>query len=105
MFFTFNPRAKAELHISFAGERVSEIRVMIAKEQPNREAIQYGFERKNSHVRQAASLAETLHARGDDVVVLVDFLHEQSGSLTQALVLVVKDHTDILEQLIAEEER
>jgi hypothetical protein len=105
MFSTFNAKAKAELQIRFAAERVSEIRVMLTKEEPDAEAIQYGFDRIGGHADQAAALVAVLRERGEDVALLADSLHGQSGSLVKTLASIVEANAETLERAAEEEER
>ncbi len=87
-FFTFNPEAKAELQIEFAGERISEISAMVEKDGVG---ATKGIEKAKTlllaNVAQAATIIQDEKTAGKDVTKLAknidDAFDAQEKLLTQ----------------------
>ena len=86
-FFTFNPEAKAKLQIKFAGERISEISVMVEKKGANTKGIEKAKTLLLGNVAYAAEIIKEEKTIGKDVSTLAkeidDAFDEQEKLLTQ----------------------
>lgn len=103
IFFTFDSRAKAELHVRFAAERVSEISVILNKEEPSTEALRAGFEMIEEHADELATLIGEIRER-EEAAALADSWLGQVGSLMDTLASIISVHQEALEKMAEEEE-
>jgi hypothetical protein len=87
-FFTFNPEAKARLHVAFAAERIAEIKVMLETKGVRAKGLDVAQARLEAHVARAVDIIESEQEKGSDVSALVheilgDF-HEQREAVKEA---------------------
>jgi len=87
-FFTFNPQAKARLHVAFAAERVAEIKVMLETKGVEAKGLDVAQARLEAHVSKAVGIIESEQEKGSDVSALVyeilDDFHEQREAVKEA---------------------
>ncbi|MBT9169026.1 MAG: hypothetical protein DDT19_02378 [Syntrophomonadaceae bacterium] len=106
-FFTFNPEGKARLQIKFAAERVSEVRTMLERDEPNMRAIKVAFVRIEIHSTRAADILKELGAElATDILSQFDslenILDETIDAAQDKLELVALREAQVLQQKLAE---
>lgn len=86
-FITFNPEAKARLQIAFAGERISEIKVILETKGVEAKGLVTAQARLEEHAKKAADIVEKEKGKGKDVSKLageiVDNFHLQRKTAKQ----------------------
>ncbi len=98
-FFTFSPEAKANLQIKFAGERISEIKVMVEKSGPKTKGIERAKSLLIANVAQAANIVSQEKASGKDVSILAKSIDDQFDAREK---LLTQTFLDARAKLIAE---
>jgi len=87
-FFTFNPEAKARLHVAFAAERIAEIKVMLETKGVEAKGLDIAQARLEAHVAKAVDIIESEQEKGSDVSAIVheilDDFHEQREAVKKA---------------------
>lgn len=87
-FFTFNSEGKARLQITFAAERVAEIKVILETKGVEAKGLEVAKSRLKAHLANAASILEDKKAEGEDVSSLAkeldNNLDDQKDALKQA---------------------
>ena len=87
-FFTFNPEAKARLHVAFAAERIAEIKVMLETKGVEAKGLDVAEARLEAHVAKAVDIIESEQEKGSDVSALVheilDDFHKQRQAVKEA---------------------
>ncbi len=101
-FFTFNPEAKAHLQITFAAERIAEIKVIIETKGVNAKGLGVAQNLLREHLAKAAVIVESEKAKGKDVSVLAKSIGNDVGSEKEALKQTFKGQGKLLE--VKEEE-
>lgn len=76
-FFTFNPTAKAHLKISFAAERISEIKVMLEDKGVNAKGLDVAQSLLQQHLSDAAGIIADQKSKGNDVSELAKELNDE----------------------------
>lgn len=86
-FLTFNPEAKAKLHLAFAAERVAEIKVILKTRGVNGRGLEVAQARLEAHAAKAADIVKAEKAKGRDVKrfasEIVDGFHIQRRAAKQ----------------------
>ena len=90
-FFTFNPEAKAKLQIEFAGERISEIKMMIEKKGVNAKGLAIAESLLKANVAYAAEIVNEEKTSGKDVAVLAKTLNDEFDLRDKLLEQTFKD--------------
>lgn len=111
-FFTFGAEAKAKLQIEFAGERISEIKVIVEKKGPQDKGIDKAKALLLGNVAYAAELVNQEKASGKDVTQLAKDIDEQFDERDKLLVQTFLDaraklaaeHKNIKEQILKDAE-
>jgi len=87
-FFTFNPEGKARLQITFAAERIAEIKIILETKGVEARGLDVAQARLKSHAAKAADIIEKEKGKGKDVSKLageiVDNFHLQRKAVKQA---------------------
>jgi hypothetical protein len=87
-FFTFDPQAKARLHVAFAAERIAEIKVMLETKGVEAKGLDVAQARLEAHVAKAVDIIENEKEKGNDVSALVhevlDDFHAQREAVKGA---------------------
>lgn len=80
-FFTFNPEGKAHLQITFAAERIAEIKIILETKGVEAKGLDVAQARLTAHAEKAANIVEEEKEKGKDVAKLageiVDNFHLQ----------------------------
>ena len=90
-FFTFNPEAKAKLQIEFAGERITEIKIMIEKKGVNVKGLAIAESLLQANVAYAAEIVSEEKTAGKDVAVLAKMLNDEFDARDKLLEQTFKD--------------
>ncbi len=90
-FFTFNPEAKAKLQIEFAGERISEIKMMIEKKGVNAKGLAIAESLLKTNVAYAAEIVNEEKTSGKDVALLAKTLNDEFDLRDKLLEQTFKD--------------
>lgn len=96
-FFTFNPEAKAHLQITFAAERVAEIKVMFETKGVDAKGLEVAQSRLQAHLAGAATIVTDQKAKGKDVSQLAKELDDEFEAPKTALEQTFKDEKRALE--------
>lgn len=87
-FFTFNKEAKARLQITFAAERIAEIKVILETKGVEAKGLEVAQSRLQAHIAKAANIVEKEKQKGRDISKLageiVDNFHIQRKAAKQA---------------------
>lgn len=84
-FFTFNPEARARLHVRFASERVAEIQVIFEKKGVEARGLEIAQTRLQRNLARAATIVTAQKAEGVDVSELVQELDDEFEPARTAL--------------------
>ncbi|OGZ67181.1 MAG: hypothetical protein A3D35_03605 [Candidatus Staskawiczbacteria bacterium RIFCSPHIGHO2_02_FULL_34_9] len=84
-FFTFNPNAKAHLKISFAAERISEIKVILENKGVNAKGLDVAQSLLQQHLSDAAGIIADEKSKGNDVSELSKELDDEFSQSKDAL--------------------
>ncbi|MDO8442967.1 MAG: hypothetical protein Q7S81_01785 [bacterium] len=90
-FFTFNPEAKAKLQIEFAGERISEIKIMIEEKGVNAKGLAIAESLLKANVAYAAEIVNEEKTTGKDVAALAKTLNDEFDVRDKLLEQTFKD--------------
>ncbi len=90
-FFTFNPEAKAHLQITFAAERVAEIKVILETKGIEAKGLEIAQSRLQKHLANAATIVTDQKAEGKDVSQLAKDLDNEFEAPKTALEQTFKD--------------
>ncbi len=86
-FFTFNPEARARLQLTFAAERIAEIKLMLETKGVEAKGLEVAKARIEAHAAKAADIVEKEKQKGKDVSALageiVDNFHWQRKAVKQ----------------------
>lgn len=98
-FFTFNPEAKAKLQIEFAGERVSEIKVLVETKGAHTKGIDKAKSLLLANVASAAGIIDQEKASGKDVSAFAKDIDDQLDARER---LLMQTFLSAREKLLAE---
>ncbi|MFA4827551.1 MAG: DUF5667 domain-containing protein [Candidatus Shapirobacteria bacterium] len=76
-FFTFNPEGKAHLQITFAAERIAEIKVILETKGVEAKGLEVAQSRLQAHLANAATIVVDQKAEGKDVSRLAKELDDE----------------------------
>jgi chromosome segregation ATPase len=76
-FFTFNPEGKAHLQITFASERIAEIRVILETKGVEAKGLEVAQSRLQAHLANAATIVVDQKVEGEDVSRLAKELDDE----------------------------
>lgn len=76
-FFTFNPEGKARLQITFAAERISEIKVILETKGVEAKGLEVAQSRLQAHLANAATIVTDQKSEGKDVTALAKELNDE----------------------------
>lgn len=76
-FFTFNPEGKAHLQITFATERISEIKVILETKGVEAPGLEVAQSRLQAHLASAAAIVTDQKSKGKDVSRLANELDDK----------------------------
>ena len=96
-FFTFNPEAKAHLQITFAAERIAEIKVILETKGVEAKGLEVAQTRLQKHLANAATIVKDQKAEGKDVSKLAKELDDEFEAPKTALEQTFKDEKRALE--------
>mgnify|MGYP001568081930 CR=1 FL=1 len=96
-FFTFNPEAKARLEITFAAERIAEIRVILDTKGVKAGGITVAEDSLKSNLRRAAEILAGEKAKGKDIGQLANSLSDEVGRNKDLLKQTFEDRKDAIE--------
>ena len=96
-FFTFNPEGKAHLQITFAAERVAEIKVILETKGVQARGLNVAQNRLQAHLASAATIVTEQKSEGKDVSQLAKELDEEFESPKSALKQSFKEQERALE--------
>lgn len=111
-FLTLNPESRARLHVAFAAERVSEIKIILKTKGVDAKGLEVAQSRLQEHLADASKIVINLKAEGKNVVELEEELENRfdhsKAALEQAFEeeeRVLETQEDELEQKIKEARR
>ncbi|MEK7076219.1 MAG: hypothetical protein AAB941_00965 [Patescibacteria group bacterium] len=84
-FFTFNPEGKAHLQITFAAERIAEIKVILETKGVEAKGLEVAQSRLQTHLANAATIVVDQKAEGKDVSRLAKELDDEFDAPKTAL--------------------
>ena len=84
-FFTFNPEGKARLQITFAAERIAEIKVILETKGVEAKGLEVAQSRLQAHLANAATIVIDQKAEGKDVSQLAKELDDEFDAPKTAL--------------------
>src|SRR3990167_1678128 len=96
-FFTFNPEGKARLQITFAAERVAEIKVILETKGVEAKGLEVAQSRLQAHLANAATIVTEQKAKGNDVSALAKELDDEFDAPKTALEQTFKAEKRALE--------
>lgn len=96
-FFTFNPEGKARLQITFAAERVAEIKIILETKGVNAKGLEVAQTRLQANIAKAAVIVENEKSKGKDVSELAKSVSEDFDINKEALKHAFKDQERALE--------
>jgi hypothetical protein len=96
-FFTFNPEGKARLQITFAAERVAEIKVILETRGVEAKGLEVAQSRLQAHLANAATIVVDQRAEGKDVSQLAKELDDEFDAPKTALEQTFKAEKRALE--------
>lgn len=76
-FFTFNPEGKARLQITFAAERIAEIKVILETKGIEAPGLKIAQSRLQAHLASATAVLDSEKAKGNDVSKLASELDDK----------------------------
>ncbi|GEM_PF-1739962 len=101
-FFTFNPESKARLEITFAKERIAEIKVILEDKGVNAKGLNVAEERLNDNLSRATAILANQKQAGKDTSNLARDLSDDFDPARKALKNIFKSEVDTLEAKIDE---
>ena len=90
-FFTFNSQAKARLQITFAAERVAEIKIILETKGVEARGLEVAQARLQANLAKAAAIVEERKSKGEDVSGLAKELDEKLETPKSALARSFKE--------------
>lgn len=102
MFFTFNPEAKAKLEVSFASERVAEIKAVISTKGVQDKAVSVAETSLQNSLNNAAQIVASEKAKGNDVSRLASSLNDQIAQNKELLSQVFDNQKNTLDAKIGD---
>lgn len=84
-FFTFNPEGKARLQITFAAERVAEIKIILETKGVEAKGLEIAQSRLQAHLSNAATIVIEQKSEGKDVSKLAKELDDELDGPKSAL--------------------
>jgi len=102
MFFTFNPEAKAKLEVSFASERVAEIKAVISTKGVQDKAVAVAETSLQNSLSNAAKIVAAEKSKGNDVSQLANSLNDQIAQNKELLSQVFDNQKNALDVKIEE---
>jgi len=96
-FFTFNPEGKAHLQITFASERIAEIKVILETKGVEAKGLEVAQSRLQAHLADAATIVVDQKAKGKDVSQLAKELDDEFDAPKTALEQTFKAEKRALE--------
>ena len=96
-FFTFNPEGKAHLQITFAAERVAEIKVILETKGVEAKGLEVAQSHLQAHLANAATIVTEQKAKGNDVSALAKELDDEFEGPKTVLEQSFKDQERALE--------
>lgn len=96
-FFTFNPEGKAHLQITFAAERIAEIKVILETKGVEAKGLEAAQSRLQAHLANAATIVTDQKAEGKDVSQLAKELDDEFDAPKTALEQTFKAEKRALE--------
>lgn len=76
-FFTFNPEGKARLQITFAAERVAEIKIILETKGIEAKGLEVAQSRLQAHLANVATIVTEQKSKGKDVATLAKELDDK----------------------------
>lgn len=96
-FFTFNPEGKARLQITFAAERIAEIKIILEDKGVDAKGLQIAQSRLQAHLANAATIVLDQKSEGKDVSALAKELDDDFEGPKSALAETFKEQERALE--------
>lgn len=96
-FFIFSPEGKAHIQITYAAERVAEIKVMLEVKGVEARGLEIAQDRLQAHLAKARAIVSEQKAEGKDVSQLAKELDDEFEGPKKALEQSFKDQERILE--------
>ena len=96
-FLAFSPESKARLNISFAGERIAEIKIILETKGVDAKGLGVAQERLQINVAKAANIVESEKAKGKDVSALAKSIEDELEAKAEALERVFEEKEEALE--------
>lgn len=96
-FFTFSPEGKAKLQITFAAERIAEIKVVLEAKGVEAKGLDIAQGRLQAHLAKAAGIIVNQKAKGKDVTGLAQELDDGLDGPKSALAQTFKEQERELE--------
>lgn len=96
-FFTFNPDGKAHLQITFAAERIAEIKVILETKGIEAPGLEVAHGRLQAHLASVATILDSEKAKGKDVSKLASELDDEFEGPKSALKETFKTQKRALE--------
>ncbi|MBU2634996.1 hypothetical protein KJ841_00780 [Patescibacteria group bacterium] len=96
-FFTFSPEGKAHLQITFAAERIAEIKVVLEVKGVEAPGLDVAQSRLQAHLAKAATIVANQKAKGEDVTSLTQELDDEFEGPKSALAQIFKEQKRALE--------
>ena len=96
-FFTFNPDGKARLQITFAAERIAEIKVILETKGVEARGLEVAQSRLQAHLASAATIVTEQKSKGKDVSALAKELGDEFEGPKIALEQSFKEQERALE--------
>ena len=96
-FFTFNPEGKALLEITFASERVAEIKVILETKGVEAKGLEVAQSRLQAHLANAVTIVTDQKSEGKNVTSLAKELDDEFEGPKSALKQIFKDQERALE--------
>lgn len=96
-FFTFSPEGKAHLQITFAAERIAEIKIVLETKGVEAKGLDVAQSRLQAHLAKAATIVTNQKAKGEDVTSLAQELDDEFEGPKSALAQTFKEQKRALE--------
>lgn len=96
-FFTFNPEGKARLHVTFAAERVAEIKIILETRGVEARGLAVAQNRLQAHLANAATIIADQKSGGKDISALAKELDDDFEGPKSALEETFKEQKRALE--------
>lgn len=96
-FFTFNPEGKARLQITFAAERIAEIKVVLETKGVQARGLEIAQSRLLSNIAKAAEIIKDEKQKGKDVSALAQNISNEFEGQKEALKQTFQEQEKLLE--------